>query len=119
MTLPIFSASIDIICLAVYSCIKSARFRSRKKETYTMYRDMVFAILVIACFLDIIISLIFFEKQFIANILRPFIVVLMFRTQQDFFSLVALNVKDSFAMLVCILIWVLYFAAFGNFLFEN
>lgn len=43
----------------------------------------------------------------------------MFRTQQDFFSLVALNVKDSFAMLVCILIWVLYFAAFGNFLFEN
>ena len=62
MTLPVFSASLDIICLAIYSGIKFARFQSRKKETYTMYRDLIFAVLVVGCFLDIVVSLIFFEK---------------------------------------------------------
>ena len=119
MTMPIFSASVDIICLLIFSTIKFVRFRSRKKDDYTLFRDAFFTVLVVICFLDIVISLIYFEKQVIGNLLRPLVIVLMYRTQQDFFMLVALNVKDSFAMLLCLLIWVLYFAAFGTFLFEN
>ena len=69
--------------------------------------------------LDIIIALALFEKQFVANLLRPIIVVLMYRSQQDFFALVALNIKDSFAMLLVLMIWVLYFAAIGNYLFRD
>ena len=30
-----------------------------------------------------------------------------------------LNMKDSFAMICCLLLWVMYFAAFGDFLFGN
>ena len=47
------------------------------------------------------------------------IIILLYRSQQDFFVMVGLNIKDSFAMLCCIMIWVLYFAVFGNFLFGN
>ena len=117
MTLPAFSAGIELVCLTIFATIKFMRYRSRKMETYNLYRDIVFAVLVVICFLDSIISLISFEKQYISNLIRPVIVVLMYRTQQDFFHLVGLNIKDSFAMLLMILIWVLYFAAFGNFLF--
>ena len=84
-----------------------------------MYRDLIFSVLVFIIFVDSVASLIVFEKQYISNILRPLIVVLMYRTQQDFFHLVGHNIKDSFAMLLMILIWVLYFAAFGNFLFQQ
>ena len=119
MTIPAFSASVDIVCLFIYSTIKVIRYRSRKKEHYTLYRDAFFGLIVVICILDIVICLIVFEEQLIANILRPLVVVLMYRTQQDFFMLVALNIKDSFAMLCCLLIWVLYFAAIGTFLFEN
>ena len=117
MTVPVFSASIDLFCLFVFGAIKFIRYRSRKAETYSNRRDIIFSVLVVICFIDSLASLIVFEKQYITNIIRPIIVVLMYRTQQDFFNLVSLNIKDSFAMLLMILIWVLYFAAFGNFLF--
>lgn len=51
--------------------------------------------------------------------LRPYIVVLLYQTLQEFLGLVLLNMKDSFAMVLCILTWVLYFAIVGTFLFKN
>ena len=54
-----------------------------------------------------------------ANLLRPIIVILLYRSQQDFFLMIGLNIKDSSAMLFCIFIWVSYFAAIGNFLFAD
>lgn len=84
-----------------------------------MIRDTIFGVLASIAILDIIICLALFEKQFVANLLRPIIVVLMYRSQQDFFTLVAFNLKDSFAMLLVLMIWVLYFAAIGNYLFRE
>ena len=80
MVVPAFSASVDLFCLTVFATIKFIRFRSRKLENYTMYRDIIFSVLVVIIFIDSISSLIVFEKQYISNILRPFIVVLMYRT---------------------------------------
>lgn len=117
--IPAFTASIDLICLLIFSTVKYFRYKRRTSDKVTIYRDIVFGILVAASMLDIIISLVDFEKQFIANMLRPVIICLCYRSQMDFFTLVALNIKDSFAMLFCILIWALYFAIFGNFLFED
>ena len=80
MTVPAFSASVDLFCIIVFATIKFIRFRSRKLEAYSMYRDIIFSVLVFVIFMDSIASLIVFEKQYISNILRPFIVVLMYRT---------------------------------------
>lgn len=118
-TVPAFSGGLDILCLLIFSGVKYDRYRSRKNEQYTKYRDMSFAVLTIISIIDIIVALILFKRQYIANIIRPFIVVLMFQTQQDFFGLLVMNTKDSFAMILCILLWILYFAMVGNFLFKN
>ena len=45
-----------------------------------MIRDGIFLMLVVISLVDIIISLCIFEKQFLANVLRPAVVVLLFRT---------------------------------------
>ena len=45
-----------------------------------MIRDGVFLMLVVISVIDIIISLSIYEKQFLANVLRPAVVVLLFRT---------------------------------------
>lgn len=61
-TVPAFSGSLDVLCLLIFSIVKYDRYRSRRKEKYTMYRDLCFAILVTVCVIDIAASLILFEK---------------------------------------------------------
>ena len=119
MALPSFTATIDIICLLTFSTVKLIRHKRRKSTQYQKYRDALFVLLVVVALLDTIISLLSFERMTIANLLRPAIVLLCYQAQQDFIYLVALNIKDSSAMLFCLLIWILYFAVFGQFLFES
>ena len=117
--LPLVTAIFDLITLAFFSFVKWRRFKNRRKDEKLFYRDSIFAALVVISVIDIVVSLILFESYFVVGILRAPIIVLLYRSQQDFFWMVALNVKDSFAMLICILIWVFYFAAFGHFLFQD
>ena len=119
MTVPGFTASMDIICICIFGAVKYYRFNNRRSSQYICYRDLGFSIIATISIIDSLYSIIAYERQFITNIMRPFIVVLLFHTQQEFFSLVFMNVKDSFAMLFCLLIWVLYFAAFGSYIFSN
>ena len=99
--------------------MKYFRYKRRKQDTYAMYRDLVFIALVFIAVVDIVLCLILFTKQYVANLIRPIVVLLCFRTQQDYWAMIALNVKDSVAMLACILIWVTYFAIFGNFIMDS
>ena len=80
---------------------------------------MVFFILVAIALVDIFVSAIIYENDFLADLVRPMIILTLFRSQQDFFFMVVGNLKDSFAMLVCITVWVAYFALLGQFLFAN
>ena len=59
---PAFSAALDIFCLLTFTVIKALRLIRRKRTNYVMIRDGVFAMLVIISLVDIIISLIIYEK---------------------------------------------------------
>ena len=119
MTTPVFTASLDIICLLFFSYVKAIKYCGRKSDCYIVARELIFSLLVTISLIDNVVYPIILKKQIIGNFLRPMIVVLMYRSQQDFFRMVGLNIKDSITMLCCIMIWVLYFSAFGEFLFSN
>ena len=119
MTIPVFTASLDIICLLFFSYVKVIKYCGRKSDSYMVAREITFSLVVAISLIDNVVYPMIFKKQIIGNVLRPIIVVLMYRSQQDFFRMVALNIKDSNTMLCCIFIWVLYFATFGQFLFSN
>ena len=119
MTTPTFTACLDIICLLFFSYIKATKYCSRKSDTYIVVRELIFSLLVLISLIDNVVFPIIFKKQSIGNFLRPIIVVLLFRSQQDFFHMVALNIKDSTTMLCCIMIWVAYFSVLGSFIFSD
>ena len=114
---PFFSQTLSLICLTVFAVIKAYRWRTRKLDKNTKMREIIFFIVTLIAVIDIIVCLVTFRRAYIADLLRPIIVILCYRSQQDFFVLVAWNLKDSMAMLTCILIWVLYFALLGQFIF--
>jgi len=118
-SIPLFTSSLDIFCVSVFAAIKLVRLAQRKQSKYVWRREMIFGLLASISLIDSIVSLVMFDKQIISNLLRPVLVVLMFRSQQDFFYLVGLNIRDSIAMLICLLVWVLFFAFFAQFLFSN
>ena len=117
--MPTFSGILDLICLGFFSFVKYRKFKSIKEDKFVYIADTVFAVLVAISVIDIIVSVILFESYTLTDLLRAPIVVLLYRSQLDFFIMVAFNIKDSIAMLVCILIWVFYFAAIGHFLFAD
>ena len=80
MTKPLFIGGMDMICLIVFSGVKWYRFKKRKRDKYVLYRDSIFAILVLIATIDILYSIITFQKQFIANLLRPIILVLCYKS---------------------------------------
>lgn len=113
MARPWFSSAIHILCLLFFTFIKAKRCSKRKVDKEKNIRDIVFHSMVVISILDIIIANILFMPTGFAFLLGPLIVITLFRSQQDFFSLVMLNMKDSLYMLICILVWVGYFALFG------
>lgn len=119
MATPSFIAASDILCLLIFSFIKGLQYKRRNPTRYIKYRELVFSILVLVSLVDIIYCLVRFEHQWLSNLLRPIVFILLYRSQQDFFVDIGLNIKDSSAMLLCIFVWVAYFAAIGNFLFGN
>ena len=77
---PAFTACLDLICLLVFCAIKMFRYKTRKLDKPKFYRDIAFCVLVSISFIDIIVCLILYEKQFVANMLRPFIIVLCYKS---------------------------------------
>ena len=99
--------------------VKGLRCKKRKLDKSTQVRDIIFFGAAIIALIDIIVCLVTFRKGYIADLLRPFIIILCYRSQQKFFVLVMHNIKDSIAMIVCILVWVLYFALLAQFIFAS
>ena len=73
-------------------------------------RETFFYIMVTISTLDFIIQLILLGKPWVADLLRPLILVVMFKSQLEFYFLVGYNIRDSAAMIFCILVWTVYFA---------
>ena len=77
----IFTSSLSVLCLIIFSAIKTIRWKRRKLDKKSKRRDIFFFIMVSAAFVDIVFGLIFFRKDYIADILRPLIIVTCFRSQ--------------------------------------
>ena len=119
MAKPAFTASLGFLCLVAFTIIKIIRLRPRMHVREIIIRDTIFFGMVGAAFLDYLIALILKIEHYWADLLRPFIVIACYRTQLDFFILVVKNLKDSSVLLITMFVWVVFFALFGMYLFEN
>ena len=59
---PSLTASIDLICIICFSIVKYFRYKRRKRDTYVLYREIVFSVIASVCVVDIIVCLVIFEK---------------------------------------------------------
>ena len=85
---PVLTQVLSIACLLIFSAIKGLRCKRRKLDKKTKLRDIIFFILVLIAIIDMTVCLITFRKGYIADLLHPIIVVLCYRSQQEFFVLV-------------------------------
>ena len=116
---PRATSSVSILCLIIFILIKIARARIRKRNQSNSLRETVFYVMVAISILDFIVDIVMLSKPWVADLLRPLILVVMFKSQLEFYFLVGYNIRDSAAMIFCILVWTVYFAQFVQFVFAD
>ena len=77
---PYFTCALGFLCLAIFSTIKTIRCKRSKRDTISKRRDVAFFVMVGVACVDMVIGLILIRKDYVAEILRPLIIVTLFRS---------------------------------------
>ena len=75
---------------------------------------MICTISIVIC----ILSVFKITSLFFADLLRPFVVIIFFRTVRFNLKEFYYDVKASFTILVTVFLWILYYSMFGFYLFR-
>ena len=85
MAHPAFGSAMSLICLVIFASVRYVRVILLKKDKNSKIKDIIWFTMIGLSIIDYIVRLIFYKKAWIADILRPFIIILMFQSQQDFY----------------------------------
>ena len=91
----------------------------RKFEKNDKIRNIIMFICLAVQFVTTLISCITDTKSWTTSLLKPWIVMLSFKSFRSTFSLIALNIKDSFVTLIFIFACVFYASLFAAFAFYS
>ena len=91
----------------------------RKLEKNDKIRNIVIFTCLGVQFITTLISCIRDTKSWTTSLLKPWIVMLSFKSFRSTFSLIALNIKDSFVTLIFIFACVFYASLFAAFVFYS
>ena len=73
----------------------------------------------LVCSIDVIRAAIFYQYPYVNNLCRPWVCVIFFSSIRQNLKSVVYDFKDSIIVLMCIFIYIMYFAAIGYFILEG
>ena len=101
----------DILVVTYFLVYQIFKYKSRM--THTRIERIRFIALMVCICLSIctsIYNILTFSHARYIDILRPFLIVLMFRSQRSTTKLLCLNIKDSLVILSCIFLFMVYWS---------
>ena len=109
----------DMLCIVYIGSIQIRKMRMRKFEKNDKIRNIIMFTCLAVQFVTTLISCITDTKSWTTSLLKPWIVMLSFKSFRSTFSLIALNIKDSFVTLIFIFACVFYASLFAAFAFYS
>ena len=97
--------------------MQKAKFRKLARND--TIRNWVYFVIMIICIGDLTKSAIMYSYPYFNNLFRPWICVISFSSMRQNLKSVIFDFKDSIVVLICIFLYITYFAVIGYFIVEG
>lgn len=115
---PLYTALFDILCLAFFAYFKWFKSTWSVQRSNDKLRNSIFAMLCTISCAICILSAFNITSLFLADLLRPFVVISFFRTVRFNIKEFYYDLKASFTILATVFVWIFYYTMFGFYLFR-
>lgn len=112
-------SSLDLFCLLCLCVFRLYKQKWRRLTTWDKARNWVFFTIQLVCSIDVIRAAIYYQYPYVNNLCRPWVCVIFFSSIRQNLKSVLYDFKDSIIVLMCIFLYVGYFAAIGYFIVEG
>ena len=97
--------------------LQKAKFR--KMQRNDTIRNWIYFVIMVLCIVDLIVATIMYRYPYFNNLCRPWICILSFNSMRQNLKNVVWDFKDSIVILICIFLFLTYFAVIGFFICEG
>ena len=116
---PIVSAAFDIACLfylCIYRFYKMTWMRTTRQDKI---ENGIFGVVICLCIISNVRGVLAYDFTYVNSLMRPVVIVLFFPSIRANLKVVLIDFKDSVMILISIIITILYFAAFGMYMYQG
>ena len=115
---PYITAVLDFICLAILVVFKCYKTSWRKQDKYDKLRNYGITALFIISVIDLLIAIGINRYPWVANLLRPFVVLIFLKTIRNNIYSVLLDLRQSLVILFCIFAYITCYSVIGFYAFR-
>lgn len=115
---PAFTSALDIFCLSLFAFFRWFKTTWGIQKPRDRLRNAIFAVLFLISLTIFILSAFEITSPFLGDILRPFVVLIFFRTIRFNCKEFYYDLQASFTILVTLFVWIFYYTMFGFYLFR-
>ena len=115
---PIMMSVLDILCLIFFAYFRWFKSTWAVQKSRDKMRNVIFIILYSISIAIFVLSAFEITSMFLADMLRPFVIINFFRTLRFNLKEFYHDLRASFTILVTVFAWIFYFTVFGFYLFR-